>query len=45
MQGKMEVCLMDSLKAFPQTGNKAIHGVLGSIDSDKERPGHEIAFS
>ena len=44
MQGKMKICLMDSLRAFPQTGNKAIQGVLCSIDSN-ERPGHEIAFS
>lgn len=45
MQGKMKICLMDSLRAFPQAGNKAIQGVLCSIDSNKERPGHEIAFS
>ena len=41
----MKICLMDSLRAFPQTGDKAVQGVLCSIDSNKERPGHEIAFS
>lgn len=41
----MKIRLMGSLRPFPQTGDKAAQGVLRSVDSNKERPGHEIAFS
>lgn len=42
MQGKMTICIMDSLRAFLQTTGKAVQGMLCSMDANREGPGHEI---